>query len=60
MIGNQMRRSFLQNSLAKQQRYGAMVQASNRGFAGGGPKRAAIDANLTDFDIVFVGKFSYK
>jgi len=57
MIGNQMRRSFLAKSLAKQQQYGAMVQASSRGFAGGGPKKAAIDANLTDFDVVFVGKF---
>ena len=34
-----------------------MVQAGSRGFAGGGPKKAAIDNNLTDFDVVFVGKF---
>lgn len=31
------------------------MQASSRGFAGGGPKKPAIEANLTDFDVVFVG-----
>jgi len=32
-----------------------MVQVGSRGFAGGGPKKPAIDAKLTDFDVVFVG-----
>jgi len=32
-----------------------MVQASSRGFAGGGAKPKAIDPKTTDFDIVFVG-----
>ena len=27
-----------------------------RGFAGGGPKKPAIDSKLTDFDVVLVGK----
>lgn len=52
MIGQ----NFLKRSLANQQRYGAMVQASTRGFAGGGPKKAAIDPKETNFDVVFVGK----
>lgn len=51
MIGQHMRRS-----LAQQARYGAMIQAANRGFAGGGPKKAAIDPKETNFDVVFVGK----
>jgi hypothetical protein len=33
-----------------------MVQASSRGFAGGGVKKPAIDGSVTDFDIVTVGK----
>lgn len=48
---------FLQRSIQSQLKYGAMVQAGARGFAGGGPKKANIDPATTDFDIVFVGKF---
>lgn len=54
MIGQHMRRS-----LAQQARYGAMIQSANRGFAGGGPKKAAMDPKETNFDVVFVGKL-YK
>ena len=53
MIG----RSFLQRNLQQQLRYGAMVQTGSRGFAGGGPKRAAIDPDTTEFDLVVVGKW---
>lgn len=35
-----------------------MVQASSRGFAGGGVKKPAIDGSVTDFDIVTVGGFN--
>lgn len=55
MIGPQSK-SFLLRSLQQQQRYGALVQAGSRGFAGGGPKKAKIDPNCTDFDVVLVGK----
>ena len=34
----------------------AVVQAPSRKFAGGGPKKPAMPATQTDFDIVFVGK----
>jgi len=33
-----------------------MVSMSSRGFAGGGKKPKAIDASVTDFDLVVVGK----
>ena len=51
MIANK----FLKRHLASQAKYGAMVQTSNRGFAGGGPKKPAMSSNETDFDIVFIG-----
>ena len=53
MIANK----FLKRHLASQAKYGAMVQTSNRGFAGGGPKKPAMSSNETDFDIVFIGKY---
>ncbi len=34
----------------------AMTQAPARNFSGGGPKKPAMPATETDFDIVFVGK----
>ena len=37
-----------------------MIQSANRGFAGGGPKKKAMDPKETDFDIVFVGKWIKK
>lgn len=53
MIGQ----SFLRRSLAAQSKYGAMVNMSSRGFAGGGKKRPPIDPTNTEFDLVLVGKF---
>ena len=55
MIGQQSK-SFLARTLQSQQRYGALIQASQRGFAGGGPKKPAIGADETDFDVVCIGK----
>ena len=55
MIGQQSK-SFLARTLQSQQRYGSLVQASQRGFAGGGPKKPAIGADETDFDVVCIGK----
>ena len=55
MIGQQSK-SFLARTLQSQQRYGALVQASQRGFAGGGPKKPAIGADETEFDVVCIGK----
>jgi hypothetical protein len=52
MIGQ----SFLTRSLAAQSKYGAMVNMSMRGFAGGGKKPKPIDPTTTDFDLVLVGK----
>ncbi len=57
MIGSQSK-SFLARTLKQQQRYGALVQSSSRGFAGGGAKKPAIDPACTDFDLVLVGKSS--
>lgn len=45
----------LRKTLA-QTRGAATIQATNRGFAGGGAKPKPIDPRTTDFDIVFVGK----
>lgn len=42
--------------LQNQIRNAAIVQAPQRKFAGGGPKKPAMSATETDFDIVFVGK----
>ena len=58
MIGQQRASSFLSRTLQQQQRYGAMVSASRRGFAGGGPKKPAIGADETDFDVICIGKLS--
>ena len=55
MIGQS--KSFLARTLQQQQRYGSMVQTGSRGFAGGGPKKAAIGKDETDFDIICIGKF---
>jgi hypothetical protein len=54
MIGRKVTQSLFSRAASK---YGAMVQAGARGFAGGGPKKAAIDPKCTDFDVVLVGKF---
>jgi len=54
MIGRQTH-SFLSRTLQQQQRYGSLVQASQRGFAGGGAKKPAIDPTTTDFDVILVG-----
>jgi hypothetical protein len=53
MIGQ----TIFRKNLASQSRFGALTQANNRGFAGGGNKPKAIDPKTTDYDIVFVGKF---
>ena len=37
-------------------KYASLVTAHQRNFAGGGPKKPAMPANETEFDIVFVGK----
>jgi len=55
MIGKKFTQSLFSRAATK---YGAMVQAGNRGFAGGGPKKAAIDPKCTDFDVVLVGKLN--
>ena len=56
MIGQQSK-SFLARTLQQQMRYGSLVQASQRGFAGGGgPKKPALGPDETDFDLVLVGK----
>jgi NADH dehydrogenase FAD-containing subunit len=52
MIGKRATQSLFSRAASK---YGAMVTAGNRGFAGGGPKKAAIDPKCTDFDVVLVG-----
>ena len=44
--------------LSNQVKTMALTQAPQRNFAGGGPKKPAMPATETDFDIVFVGKFS--
>lgn len=58
MIGPQAR-SFLGRSLSQQARYGSLVQASSRGFAGGGgEKKPPMDPKETNFDLILVGKSS--
>ena len=52
MIGQ----TIFRNNLASQSRFGALTQANNRGFAGGGNKPKPIDPATTDYDIIFVGK----
>jgi len=34
-----------------------LTVAHQRNFAGGGPKKPAMPATETDFDVVFVGKY---
>lgn len=59
MIGLKTK-GMLANSLQQQLRYGAMVQTGSRGFAGGGPKRAPISPDETEYDLVLVGKYPEK
>ncbi len=40
---------------AAQARLASITQAPSRQFAGGGPKKAAMAASETDFDVIFVG-----
>jgi hypothetical protein len=50
---------FVKKQTAKQANLSALVQAPHRRFAGGGPKKAAMPATETDFDIVVVGKIPF-
>lgn len=38
-----------------QTKYAALTTAHQRNFAGGGPKKPAMPASETNFDVVFVG-----
>ncbi len=40
-----------------QTKYLSLVNAHQRNFAGGGPKKPAMPASETNFDVLFVGKF---
>jgi hypothetical protein len=42
-------------NVAAQSRLAAITQAPQRQFSGGGPKKAAMPATETDFDVIFVG-----
>jgi peptidase E len=46
---------MLGRSLQKQKMFGSMIQCSQRAFAGGGPSKAPIDKDETEFDLVLVG-----
>ena len=49
--------ALFQKHASRQTKLAQMVSAHKRNFAGGGgPKKPAIPATETDFDIVFVGK----
>lgn len=50
--------SFVNKQTAKQANLAALVRAPQRRFAGGGPKKPAISASETDFDIVVIGKIA--
>lgn len=43
-----------------QTKYLSLVNAHQRNFAGGGPKKAAMPASETNFDVLFVGKSEVK
>ena len=48
---------FQRHSGSAQTKFAALTVAHQRNFAGGGPKKPAMPATNTDFDIVLVGKF---
>ena len=50
-------KSMLGRSLQKQKMFGSMIQCSQRAFAGGGPSKAPIDKDETEFDLVVVGEY---
>jgi hypothetical protein len=52
MISKSAAAVFKQSQQAK---YLSLVTAHQRNFAGGGPKKAAMPATETNFDVVFVG-----
>ena len=48
-----------QQGKAAQTKYAALTVAHQRNFAGGGPKKPAMPATNTEFDIVFVGNIIF-
>jgi len=48
--------SFLRKQSNAQNKVASLTVAHQRNFAGGGPKKPAMPASETDFDVVFVGK----
>ena len=51
---------FVKKQSANQSMLAALTQAPLRQFSGGGPKKPAMNATETDFDVVFVGNYISK
>jgi len=51
---------FVKKQTAKQANMAALVQAPQRRFAGGGPKKPAMASSETNFDVVVVGKITSR
>jgi len=49
---------FVKKQTVKQANMAALVQAPQRRFAGGGPKKPAMASSETNFDVVVVGKIT--
>jgi hypothetical protein len=50
--------TFFKNQQVNQ-KFAALVTAHQRSFAGGGPKKPAMPAGETNFDVVFVGNYRF-
>lgn len=55
MISKSAAALFKRQSGSAQTKYAALTVAHQRNFAGGGPKKPAMPASNTEFDVVFVG-----
>lgn len=58
MISKSAAAIFKKQSSA-QTKLASLTVAHQRNFAGGGPKKPAMPASETDFDVVFVGKITF-
>lgn len=47
--------AFFKKQSSSATKYASLTVAHQRNFAGGGPKKPAMPASETEFDIVFVG-----
>lgn len=59
MISKSAAALFKRQSGSAQTKFAGLTVAHQRNFAGGGPKKPAMPASNTEFDVVFVGNIYF-